>query len=212
MLPQYATQRSISTLARSSCGEVLRCRGRFARSEQFGGSYAERPAQSVEATNTNWSFGAMWQPNPAPCLLAALSASVLEDSIAILDEFFGREGTGTQNARGQFVIMLYTLLHSIKNRRARAMQKRNALHMMALSGVIRPSQVELRYGTPLRSLPALWQPTKTETSLPTKQTPARAWHREVQAIGKQIRQWVLIASKTMTQPARKLLSPQWNAD
>jgi hypothetical protein len=154
----------------------------------------------------------MWQPNPVPCSRAALSASVLEDSITILDEFFGCEGIGTQNARGQIFIMLYTLLHSIKNSRARAKQKRNALHMMALSGVIRPSHVELRYGTPLRSFPALWQPTTTETSLPTERTPARVWHREIQARGEQIRKWMLIASKTVTQPTRKLLGPQWNTD
>jgi hypothetical protein len=154
----------------------------------------------------------MWQPNPAPCSLAALSASVLEDSITILDESFGCEGIGTHNARGQFVLMLHTLLHSIKNSRARAKQKRNALRMMALSGVIRPSHVELRYGTPLRSLPALWQPTKTETSLPTERTLARVWHREIQASGNQMRQWMLATSKILTQPARKLLGPQWNAE
>jgi hypothetical protein len=84
--------------------------------------------------------------------------------------------------------------------------------MMALSGVIRPSHVELRYGTPLRSLPALWQPTTTETSLPTERNLARVWHNEIQASGKQIRQWMLMTSKTVTQPARKLLGPQWNTD
>jgi hypothetical protein len=108
--------------------------------------------------------------------------------------------------------MLYTLLHSINNSRARAKQKRNALRMMALSGVVRPSHVELRYGTPLRSLPALWQPTKTETSLPTERTPARVWRREIEASGNQMWQWMLAASKTLTQPARKFLGPQWNAE
>jgi hypothetical protein len=154
----------------------------------------------------------MWQPNPVPCSRAALSASVLEDSITISDKYFGCKGASTHNARDQFVRMLYTLLHSIKNRRSRAKQKRNALHMMALSGVIRPSHVELRYGTPLRSLPALWQPTTTETSLPTERNLARVWHNEIQASGKQIRQWMLMTSKTVTQPARKLLGPQWNTD
>lgn len=33
--------------------------------------------------------------------------------------------------------------------RERARQKRNAIHMLALSGVVRPSHIELRYTTPI---------------------------------------------------------------
>ena len=125
-----------------------RCTNRSVRSEQFVGSYAVRPVQSVEATSTSWSFEQTWHLSLAPCLLAVHSASIPEDSMKILDEFFGCEETGTRNARS----MLYPLLHSIKTSRARATQKRNALHVMALGGGIRPSHIELRYETPLLKL------------------------------------------------------------
>jgi len=36
-----------------------------------------------------------------------------------------------------------------RTHRERARQKRNALHMLALSGVIRPSHIELRYTVPI---------------------------------------------------------------
>src|SRR5215469_6723193 len=79
-----------------------RCTNRSVRSEQFVGSYAVRPVQSVEATSISWSFEQIWHLNLAPCLLAVHSASVLEDSMKILDEFFGCEETGTRNARSLY--------------------------------------------------------------------------------------------------------------
>ena len=163
-----------------------RCTNRSVRSEQFVGSYAVRPVQSVEATSTSWSFEQTWHLSLAPCLLAVHSATVPEDSMKILDEFFGCEETGTRNARS----MLYPLLHSIKTSRARATQKRNALHMMALSGVIRPSHIELRYGTPLTSLPALWQSATTKTPLTIEHASRSTRLHEIQAGSKQFWQWI----------------------
>jgi len=42
---------------------------------------------------------------------------------------------------------LSSLIHSIKLRTARDKKKRTALHMLAASGVVRLSHVELRYPT-----------------------------------------------------------------
>jgi hypothetical protein len=48
-------------------------------------------------------------------------------------------------------------------RRAHKKQKRTALHMLALSGVVRPSHVELRYATPIARITAFRaQPTAIE--------------------------------------------------
>lgn len=43
--------------------------------------------------------------------------------------------------------VLSSLIHYTKLHRARKEQKRTALHMLAASGVVRPSHVELRYPT-----------------------------------------------------------------
>src|SRR5690349_22823849 len=39
--------------------------------------------------------------------------------------------------------------HHLQMSRARTRQKRKALHMLVLSGVLRPSRIELRYALPL---------------------------------------------------------------
>lgn len=95
---------SLSAVPQPQCTihveEDPRCKNRSARSEQFGGNCAARPAQSVEATSTNWSFEAMCPPNPAPCSLAAYSANVLVDLMKILDEFFGCKEILTQPSHG----------------------------------------------------------------------------------------------------------------
>lgn len=43
-------------------------------------------------------------------------------------------------------------LHHLRASMDRARQKRKALHMLALSGVVRPSHIELRYATPLLNI------------------------------------------------------------
>ena len=45
--------------------------------------------------------------------------------------------------------VLSSPIQYIKLRRAHRKQKRTALHMLAVSGVVRPSHVELRYATPI---------------------------------------------------------------
>jgi hypothetical protein len=59
--------------------------------------------------------------------------------------------------------VLSSLIHYLTLRRARTKQTRTALHMLALSGVVRPGHVELRYATPLASMTAFRaQPTAIE--------------------------------------------------
>lgn len=55
-------------------------------------------------------------------------------------------------------------LTSWRARRIRAQQKRKALQMLALSGVVRPSDVELRYPIPLVTIRATHSAPDTPSS------------------------------------------------
>jgi len=193
--------------------EGPRCKSRSARSEQFGGNYAGRPAQSAEATSINWSFEAMWSLNPVLCSLVVYNASALVDWIKIWDKFFGCEETHAQHSRGQSLSMPNSLLRTISTSRARAKQKRTALRMMALSGVIRPSHVELRYGTPRAISSASYrQAMMPEAPLFTEPSPAPSWQLAILASVKQLYPWAQTSLKIMTQLARKPVGPQWTID
>jgi hypothetical protein len=50
--------------------------------------------------------------------------------------------------------VLTSTIQYIKLRRVHKKQKRTALHMLALSGVVRPSHIEFRYVTPIASITA----------------------------------------------------------
>lgn len=108
---------------------------------------------------------------------------------------------------------LYAPLHYIMTRRARAKQKRNALHMMALSGVIRPSHLELRYGIPPTTLDAFRsQFTVTDTLRLNQRSSTQAWHHDIHAGVQRTWQWMRTISKTAIHLSRKPISPQWNVD
>jgi hypothetical protein len=109
--------------------------------------------------------------------------------------------------------VLSSPIHYIKSRREYMKQKRNALHMLALSGVVRPGHVELRYATPLASITAfraqpaahknpqpqsiLSQPENCTITLTTKQT--RHWARDLSSA------LVQLANKPVTLPWTKQL-------
>jgi hypothetical protein len=64
---------------------------------------------------------------------------------------------------------------SIQLRRAHKQQKRTALEMLTLSGVVRPSHVEPRYATPIARITAFrTQPTAIEPTQP-RSIPTRPW-------------------------------------
>ena len=63
--------------------------------------------------------------------------------------------------------------------RSRTKQKRTALHMLALSGVVRPSHVELRYATPIASITAFCKlPTGIE-HLQNQPIPVPSWEHSI---------------------------------
>ena len=95
-------------------------------------------------------------------------------------------------------------------RRAHKKQKRTALHMLALSGVVRPSHVELRYATPIASITAFRaQPTAIENPQ-THPIPLRSWDHNITLIMKQTRQWGRSLSSAIVQLAKQPILFRWD--
>ena len=88
--------------------------------------------------------------------------------------------------------------------RERAQQKRKAIHMLALSGVVRPSHVELRYTVPLLKVGA-WHHSPAVG--PVADAPQQAPHQNsataMSAQGKQLLQWL----RQTAQLPRRALTP-----
>ena len=105
--------------------------------------------------------------------------------------------------------VLSSPIHYIKLRRARKKQKRTALHMLALSGVVRPGHVELRYVTPSTSITAFRaQPTAIEHPQ-TQPIPLRSWEHNITLNMKQTWQWARSLSSSLVQLAKKTIILQW---
>lgn len=105
--------------------------------------------------------------------------------------------------------VLSSPIQYIKFCRAHKKQKRTALHMLALSGVVRPSHVELRYATPIASITAFRaQPTALE-HLQTQPIPSQSWDHNFTLNMKQTRQWAHSLSSAIVQLAKKPVVLRW---
>jgi len=94
-------------------------------------------------------------------------------------------------------------LQYLQSRRAHKKQKRTALHMLAVSGVVRPSHVELRYMTPLTGMAGFHtQPTSTGDPQ-THPMPLPSWDHDPTLNMKQTRQWAQNLSSCLVQFAKK---------
>ena len=105
--------------------------------------------------------------------------------------------------------VLSSPIHYIKSRRAYRKQKRTALHMLAVSGVVRPGHVELRYAAPIASITAF------------RTQPPAIKHPQTQAVSsqpdtsnvtlniKQARQWTRNLSSVIVQLANKPVTLPW---
>jgi hypothetical protein len=105
--------------------------------------------------------------------------------------------------------ILASPMQYIKLRRAHKKQKRTALHMLALGGVVRPSHVELRYATPIASITAFrTQPTAIENPQ-TQPIPLRSWDHHITLIMKQTRQWARSLSSATVQLKKPPIVIRW---
>jgi len=104
-----------------------------------------RPAHSAGDTRTNLSFAhPAWRKNPA-CSPDVANAIAPETSMTVSGQSYGCNLTDWRR--------MWTMPLKIwRTYRLRAQQKRKAMQMLTISGVVRPSAVELRYTTPLMKM------------------------------------------------------------
>ena len=106
--------------------------------------------------------------------------------------------------------ILSTQIQYMRLRRARMKQTQAALHMLTLSGVVRPSHLELRYTTPLANTTAFRaQAHATEHPL-TQPVPLRSWEHNATLSKNQTWQWVRSLPSTFIHLASKPILFQWN--
>jgi hypothetical protein len=97
----------------------------------------------------------------------------------------------------------------IKLRSAQKKQKRTALHMLALSGAVRPSQVELHYAAPIASITAS-RAQPTVVGYPqTHPVPLRSWDHDTALSMKQTLQRVRSLSSSLVRLAKKPIVLRW---
>jgi hypothetical protein len=105
--------------------------------------------------------------------------------------------------------VLSSPIHYMKSRKAYMKQKRTALHMLALSGVVRPGHVELRYATPIASITAFRaQPVAHKNPQP-QLIPSQPENCTITLTTKQTRQWARNLSSAIVQLANKPVVLPW---
>jgi len=96
-------------------------------------------------------------------------------------------------------------LQYLLGRRTHKNQKQNALHMLAASGVIRPSHVELRYMTPLTGKTGFRTRPPSTGDPQTHPIPLPSWDHNPTLNMKQTRQWAQNLSSSLVQFAKNRL-------
>ena len=105
--------------------------------------------------------------------------------------------------------ILSSPIYYIRLRRARTKQKQTALHMLSLSGVLRPSHVELHYTAPIASITAFrTHPTPIE-HLQTQPIPLRSWKYNLSLNMKQTWQWASSLPPALALLAKKPIVLPW---
>jgi len=105
--------------------------------------------------------------------------------------------------------VLSSPIQYIKLRRAYKKQKRTALHMLALSGVVRLSHVELRYATPVASITAFRAQPTAIGDPQTHPDPLPSWDHNSTLNMKQTQQWARNLSSSLVQLAKKPIQLRW---
>jgi hypothetical protein len=106
--------------------------------------------------------------------------------------------------------VLSTPIQYIKLRRAHKKQKRIALHMLAVSGVLRPSYIELRYEAPITSMMSASHGHTAITGQPlTHPLPLPSWDHNIAPNVKQTPQWGRSLSSAIVQLAKEPILFPW---
>lgn len=101
-------------------------------------------------------------------------------------------------------------IHDLKLRHARTKQKRAALHMLTLSGVIRPGHSELRYETPLARMTALDSESPSLQQSQTHAIPLPLWEQDLTTSLATTWHYIGSLSSSLVQLAKKPIVLQWN--
>jgi hypothetical protein len=106
--------------------------------------------------------------------------------------------------------VLSSPIQYIKLRRAHKKQKRIALHMLAVSGVVRPSHVELRYEAPIVNMMSVSHGHAAITGQPlTHPVPLPSWSHNIIPNVKQTPQWGRSVSSAIVQFVKKPILFPW---
>jgi hypothetical protein len=106
--------------------------------------------------------------------------------------------------------VLSSPIQYIKLRRAHKKQKRNALRMLAVSGVVRPSHVELRYEAPIVNIMTASRGKAATTGHPlTHPVPLQSWDHNITLNMKQTSQWGRSLSSAIVELAKKPILFRW---
>ncbi|OGW51641.1 MAG: hypothetical protein A2V62_05245 [Nitrospirae bacterium RBG_19FT_COMBO_58_9] len=106
--------------------------------------------------------------------------------------------------------VLSSPIQYMKLRRARRQQKRMALHMLSLSGVLRPGHVELRYAVPLASISAFRTQSSTIQHQVTHPIRRESSEQSVMPTMKQAWQWAQNLSCALVYLAKKPIAFQYS--
>ena len=105
--------------------------------------------------------------------------------------------------------VLSSSIQYIKLCRAHKKQKRTALHMLAVSGVVRASHVEIHYATPIARFDAFRRQPTAIGHQQTHPLPLPSWDHDITLNIKQTRQWARSLPLSPIQLAKKLIVFPW---
>lgn len=106
--------------------------------------------------------------------------------------------------------VLSSPIQYLKLRRAHKKQTRIALHMLAVSGVVRPSHVELRYEAPVVTMITASPGRAATTAHPlTHPVPLQSWDHNIKPNMKQTPLWGRSLSSVIVQLANKPIVFRW---
>jgi len=106
--------------------------------------------------------------------------------------------------------VLSSPIQYLKLRKAHKKQKCIVLHMLAVSGVVRPSHVELRYEEPIVNMMTASRERAATTAYPlTHPVPLQSWDHNIKPNMKQTPQWGRSLSSAIVQLAKKPIVFRW---
>lgn len=145
------------------------CRNKSVRSEPFAEKSEGKPVPPAGDTSIKSSFARRLLRKTRHSLRDAPIATIPEASIKILEKCFGCSALLVNAAYAPRENRSMPLTRWAHYRQTR-IQKKKALHLLALSGVVRPSTIELRYTAPPSPISDEQTPIEQDAAAPAIST------------------------------------------